>query len=525
MNAKVLLTAIFLFCGISVSSQTNSRITGIRTDSASLDGRTQSMRDSLNAIMSKAKAGDASAMNEVGTWYYTGKHVSRDYSQAYGWWEKASLKSNVRAIGNLGMCYQLGRGVVRDSVDAVRLYKKSIKEGNSALLEQRSKNASRSSFDAMLIGDCYEQGIGVKKDYLKAAEFYALAASMGSVDGMRQSGLCYLNGKEPTKALPYFEKGANKSDMPCEYWAGKMLLGGMGVPANEQQAVVYLLKAAEGGMAAAQTEIGTLYAEGRGVTKNETQAVEWYRKSAYQGHPKGMWNYGNALKDGLGLAQDYDQALFWMSEATPLGFQRAFKNMIARLDSMGTDPFLHYVIGMKLYLVEGKMEEASVHFKRVEKAKIVEGKIMQMVILASKRNDKPNAKKAVKELEKLAPSNSEAAFYLATLYETGNGVVQDMKKALELYRHASNMDYGKAQSYLGDIYYEGRGTEKDLITAVQLYLKAQENRQLSQNGAIRLAECYENGAAGLQTDKKKAELLRNTKHQDNVYAVIKGLNL
>lgn len=521
MNAKLLFAAIILLCSLSGKALTTPTKSKINTDSSIVSQRSQVIHDSLNAIMDKAKAGNASAMNEVGTWYYTGKHVKKNYSQAYEWWKKASLKSNVSAIANLGICYQLGRGVERDSVDAIRLYEKSIKEGNSRLLSQRTKNASKSAFDAMLVGNCYEYGVGVKKNYDKAAGFYAQAALMGSVEGMRQAGLCYLNAKDNAKALSYFEKGAAKEDLSSEYWAGKMLLGKMNVPTNKQQAVVYLLKAAEGGMAAAQIEIGTLYAKGNGVTKNLTQAAEWYRKSAFQGSPKGMWNYGNILKD----AKDYDQALFWMSEAATQGYQRAFKNMVAKLDSVGSDPFLNYVRGMRYYLVDGKMKDANVQFKKVEKAKIEEGNIMRSVILASKRNEKPNANKAAKELEKFASTNSEASFYLATLYETGNGVAQNMARAIELYHKASDMDYGKAQCYLADIYYEGRGVDKDLITAVTLYQKALENRQLSQNGATRLAECYENGLAGLQKDKKKAEQLRKEKRQNNLFTILKDINL
>lgn len=522
---KIFISLTLMLAGALLCNSKTPKAPKADSGSIAVAQRTQEIRDSLKVIMDKAKAGDASAMNEVGTWYYTGTHVTQDYSQAYEWWKKASLKSDVRAIANLGMCYQLGRGVERDSVDAVRLYEKSIKEGNKALLSQRSDNAPKSAFDAMLVGDCYENGIGVGKDYAKAAGFYSQAAARGSVDGMRQAGMCYLNAKDNTKALQYFEKGASEGDLSSEYWAGKMLLGGMNVPANKQQAVVYLLKAAEGGMAAAQTEIGTLYAEGKSVTKNLAQATEWYRKSALQGNAKGMWNYGNALKDGAGVTQDYDQALFWMSEAAPQGYQRAFKGLVAHMDSIGNDPFLNYVRGMRLYLVDEKIKEATEHFKKVEKAKIIEGKIMQMVVLASKRNDKPNAKKAAKELEKLAGDDAEAAFYLATLYETGNGVGQDMTKAIELYKKAADMGYGKAQSYLADIYYEGRGVDKDLVTAVSLYQKAQENRQLSQNGATRLAECYENGLAGLPKDKKMAESLRKQKTQDNLANLLNNVSL
>lgn len=522
---KILISLTLLITGVLASNAKTLQNPKVNTDSIATTQRTQEIRDSLNVIMDKAKAGDAAAMNEVGTWYYTGKHVAQDYAQAYEWWKKASLKADVRAIANLGMCYQLGRGVERDSVDAVRLYEKSIKEGNKTLLNQRIENAPNSAFDAMLVGDCYENGVGVSKNYAKAAEYYAQAAAKGSVDGMRQAGICYLNAKDNAKAIQYFEKGASKGDLSSKYWAGKMLIGGMGVEPNKQQGVVYLLKAAEGGMPGAQAEMGTLYAEGNGVTKNLSQAAEWYRKSAMQGNSKGMWNYGNALKDGIGTTQDYDQALFWMSEAAPLGYQRAFKKMIAQLDSVGKDPFVNYVRGMRLYLIDGKMKEATEQFKKVEKAKIIEGKIMQNVILASKRNEKSNASKAAKELEKLAASDAEAAFYLATLYEIGNGVGQDMTKAVELYRKASDMGYGKAQCYLADIYYEGRGVDKDLESAVNLYQKALEARQLSKNGAIRLAECYENGLGGLTQDKKQAEQLRKDNHQDNLANFLKDQNL
>lgn len=524
MKTIILFTAMLLVSAASnsVAAQNKSKA---KRDNAAVEQQVQEICDSLNVIMDKAKAGDAEAMNEVGTWYYVGRHVAKDYAKAYDWWKKASLKSNTRAIANLGLCYQLGNGVERDSVDAVRLYEKSIKDGNVALLKQRAGNASKSAFDAMLSGHCLEKGVGGKKDYAKAAEYYALAANKGSVDGMRQAGICYLNAKDNAKALQYFERGADRGDLSCEYWAGKMLLGGMAVPANKQQAVVYLLKAAEGGVAAAQSEVGSLYAEGNGVTKNLTQAADWYFKAAKQGNAKGMWNYGNALKDGSGVDCDYDQALFWMSEAVSVGYRRAFKRMMEKLDSIGTDPFLNYVYGMRLYMIDGKMKEANGQFKKVEKAKIDEGKIMQAVILASKRNEKPNAKKATQILEKLSTGNSEAAFYLATLYEAGNGVGQDMAKAISLYRSSADMGYGKAQCYLADIYYEGRGTEKDLITAVSLYKKSLENRQLSQNGAIRLAECYEDGLAGLTQDMKMAERLREEKHNDNLLALLKTVEI
>ena len=532
MKKIILSIAIAIVCTMSSNAFTpakgqnedNKKVN--ESDSIARLQRIEEIKDSLNAIMELAKGGDASAMNEVGTWYYTGKHVKQDYEQAYSWWKKSALKKNIRGIANLGLCYQLGHGVEKDSVNAVRLYVKSISEGNAALLNQRKENAEKSAFDAMLTGTCYETGTSVKKDYAQAAEYYALAAKKGSVDGMRQAGLCLSNAKDYAKALTFFEKGADYGEPVCEYYAGKFLLEGKNVPENKSQAVIYLLKSAESGYAAAQNEIGTAYAEGNGVAKNQSQAAEWYKKSAHQGNVKGMWNYGLTLRYGAGVDKDYDQALFWLSEASSQGYMRAFKRLATQLDSIGTDPFLYYLRGMKLYTVNGKLKEANAEFKKLEKSKIAEGKIMQMVILASPRYDKQNIEKAVKELEKLAVKDAQAAFILAQIYEKGDGgIEQDMTKSVELFRRASDMGFGKAQSFLGDMYYEGRGVEKDLIMAVSLYQKAHEKRQLSQTGATRLAECYENGLAGLEQDKKKAEQLRKEKHNDNILAALKELNI
>lgn len=490
---------------------------------ANVSAQKQEIKDSLNAIMTKAKAGDASAMNEVGTWYYSGKHVKQDYDTAFDWWKKAALKKNVRAIANLGLCYQLGRGVKKDSVDAIRLYTKSIKDGNDLLLQQRTKTADKSAFDAMLVGNCHEMGNGVKKDLTEAADYYSKAAHKGSIDGMRMGGMCYLNSKQNAKAFALFKRGYGSGDATSSYWYGKMLLGDMGIAADKKQAVIALLKAAEANMPAAQNELGVLYATGNGVVKNERQAFEWYKKAAQNDFANAMWNLAECYKDGIGVKRDFGLALSWMAEAAPLGYMRSFKSLIHKADSVSNDAYALYVHGMKSYMIDGDLNKANAYFKKLGKAKCDEGTIMQAVILASKKNPKPNAKKAAQSLVKLSDGNAEAAFYLATLYESGNGVDKDMAKAIALYESAAAKDYGKAQCYLADIYYEGRGTDKDIAKAVELYRLAQANHALSESGIKRLADCMENGAAGLTADKKAADKLRKTQYVNKVHLLLTEL--
>lgn len=527
MKKLFFLICLSLMVGtINVSAQkSKKKLTQKESaDSVLKAKRTQEIKDSLNAIMAKAKAGDDSAMNEVGTWYYTGKHVKQDYSTAFDWWKKSALKKNVRAIANLGLCYQLGHGVKKDSVDAIRLYKKSIRDGNELLLKQRMEIVDKSAFDAMLVGNCYETANGVKKDLAKAAEYYSKAAAKGSVDGMRMGGMCFLNSKQNVKAYQLFKKGSDKGDVTSSFWYGKMLLGNMGVAADKKTAVIALLKAAEVDMPAAQNAMGELYAQGNGVVKNEQTAFGWYKKAAQNDFSKAMWNLAECYKDGIGVKRDLSLALSWMAEVAPLGYTRAFKSLVHKADSIGNVPFAFYVHGMKNYMIDEDLSKANANFKKLAKTKCEEGTIMQAVILASKKNPKPNAKKAAQSLAKLSDTNAEAAFYLATLYESGNGVEKDMAKAIELYKSAADKDYGKAQCYLADIYYEGRGTDKNVAKAVELYKLAQANHELSENGIKRLADCIENGVGGLTPDKKAADKLRKTKYTNKVYQLLKTIN-
>ena len=69
----------------------------------------------------------------------------------------AAKQKHVKAIANMGLCYQLGRGIKQDSVMAVKLYKESIKAGNAELVKQREENVAKnkSAFDINLLADIY----------------------------------------------------------------------------------------------------------------------------------------------------------------------------------------------------------------------------------------------------------------------------------------------------------------------------------------------------------------------------------
>lgn len=61
---------------------------------------------------------------------------------------------------------------------------------------------------------------------------------------------------------------------------------------------------------------------------------------------------------------------------------------------------------------------------------------------------------------------------LGVSYDSGQGVRQDYHKAIELYKKACDMKYGKSCSALGSMYEEGEGVRQNLSTAKQYFGKA-----------------------------------------------------
>ena len=45
--------------------------------------------DSIKQILVDARAGKPEAQNEVGAWYYRGRHVKQNYKEAAQWWAKS----------------------------------------------------------------------------------------------------------------------------------------------------------------------------------------------------------------------------------------------------------------------------------------------------------------------------------------------------------------------------------------------------------------------------------------------------
>ncbi len=120
-----MLTRLFfaLCCGLLLSACN-------RSDDAQAALRRGAYAQVASMTRAQATAGDIAAQNALGTHYYLGLGVPRDYGQAFKWYGRAALAGDPHAQRNLGSLFRQGLGTPRDDFRAFGWYAESYTNGN-----------------------------------------------------------------------------------------------------------------------------------------------------------------------------------------------------------------------------------------------------------------------------------------------------------------------------------------------------------------------------------------------------------
>jgi hypothetical protein len=92
-----------------------------------------------------------------------------------------------------------------------------------------------------------------------------------------------------------------------------------GVSRDYAAAALWSRRAAEQGVASAQSNLGLLYDKGQGVEQDYVQAAYWYRRAAEQGFAEGQRNLGSMYEHGSGVPADAVLAYAWYGVASAGG--------------------------------------------------------------------------------------------------------------------------------------------------------------------------------------------------------------
>lgn len=138
-----------------------------------------------------------------------------------------------------------------------------------------------------------------------------LPAQAGLLEGMA----AYKRGEYPAayrQLLPAAEGGYPVA----QYYVGRMLDDGNGVPRDRAAAAEWYRKAAERGHPDAQHRLGKLYLWGYGLRRSAVEALRWQLRAAEQGHAEAQATVGQLYADGAkGVSQDPVLAWKWLTLA------------------------------------------------------------------------------------------------------------------------------------------------------------------------------------------------------------------
>ena len=121
---------------------------------------------SVDETRKKAEKGDADAQYNLGVMYQIGEGVPKDSAEAVKWYRLAADQGLARAQTNLGWMYKIGDGVPKDSPEAMKWYRLAADQGNA-----------KAQYD---LGVMYANGKGVPKDLVQAHVWWNIAGASGN---------------------------------------------------------------------------------------------------------------------------------------------------------------------------------------------------------------------------------------------------------------------------------------------------------------------------------------------------------
>ena len=100
--------------------------------------------------------------------------------------------------------------------------------------------------------------------------------NMGIAASMFVCGMCLCAAETVSKAnADAARTAAERGDSAAQFRYAEMLRDGRGVKKNVLESAMWMRKAADAGLAAAQCQMGLFYMNGLGVDRDEDKAVEW----------------------------------------------------------------------------------------------------------------------------------------------------------------------------------------------------------------------------------------------------------
>ena len=243
--------------------------------------------------------------------------AKHDYRAAPLIWQPRAEQGDAAAQYGLGLVYSLGNDdAAPDPEQANIWFEKAI-----AGLSKAAKDG-----DVMaqyLLGGMYSQGEGGEPNAVMANFWFQ-------------------------KAMGSFREAAEQGTTSAQYWLGQMYLNGQGVSRDEDQAIIWLSKAAEQGDLDAQLYLGEIYTYAQYDRRDSDLAIKWLTKAAEQGDLGAQQRLGNVYAERA-HPNDAAAAAYWFRKEA----DTKASSVVTDASSETTKPTNHPIFFQKLNLIEG----------------------------------------------------------------------------------------------------------------------------------------------------------------------------
>ncbi len=304
----------------------------------------------------------------------------------------------------------------------------------------------------------------------KEANYYQPSVSNSLVEKWTSDDQKQKRYKEIFDRL-YFR--AILGDAQSQFEIGQMFQYGLGVPKNDQSAIIFYENAAASQHLGAEYNLGILYLQSPQNAKSYEVAFNWLNDAAFKGNSRAQYVLSRILlqgkKDEKGkyvIKPNPDQAMSMLYIAAAQGYGLAMFELATNL-AQQTDNTLN---------LEVKKQKASMIRQLFEGAS--KRGIAQAYIPLAFYNAVENEKEKQKEAFTVAKAqaelgNKKAALLLGLLYDRGIGVEADHNKAMTWYKLAG--DNSVSQFILGTYIAEGKGIRKDRDQGILQLKQAADN--------------------------------------------------
>ena len=217
---------------------------------------------------------DARAQNNLGVLYERGHGVAKNSSDAARWYLLAAEQGDATGQTNLASLYRRGKGVAQDFVQAKRWFDRAAEQGHRVAQAE--------------LGFMHYDGLGVAKDFAKAFDWLSRSAQQGEPIAQSQVGLMYFVGeyveKNDVEAAAWRTRAAEQGEVSAQYALGHMYLYGLGVSADANAALQWLTLAGEKGNGYALGTIGSMFLNGKGVRRDRVTGLAYLNLAIINGY-------------------------------------------------------------------------------------------------------------------------------------------------------------------------------------------------------------------------------------------------